>query len=604
MQSVNTPRFESRIINLDKCFSISNMKQAWRIVWRGMRKQTLLDLHDYYDFHTNQERLIETIKTEIIRGDYKPKPPQIIRLEKKYGVCRHIQIPSPEDALVLQTIVETLSPLISKAKASDRAYYSRSHSKPKNESDIDESFPYAWWELWPVFQKKIYEFTSTFDYVVVTDIANYFDNISLLHLRNTISSYGNFDECLLDFLFFLLEAFVWRPDYLPLNGFGLPQVDFDAPRLLAFAFLFEIDKFLDKKTGGNFVRWMDDIDFGVNTIEEAKRILRGLDEILLTRGLRLNMGKTKILSSEDARTYFLPDENRYLTIIDKRLDKLIKSNNNIEDEKKKIRSRFKKFLKKDKFGRWEKVYARYFTTCIKTQDRFLEKYVPLLLKNSPGLRNNIYRYYSNLGFNQTRYDHLANFFKSDHCSDDSSVFAVAKVFVEWKIKAGNIRRNNFVNLAVNTANRSLANFSGSLWLLAKYSSSEELSNFIENNVSNWQHSRFLSRQVAAILPKIRDTKVDYLKKIFTNHGRIDSLRIINNLDFIRNTTPISSKIKCYLEHGTETVKVYPLTKFLIVIDILNNTNLNSSARIELRDRVITRINDPLYLQEINSIKIL
>ncbi len=281
MQSVNTPRFENRIINLDKCFSTSNMKKAWKIVWQGMRKQTLLDLHDYYDFHTNQDRLIQTIKTEIIKGDYKPKPPQIIRREKKYGVCRHIQIPSPEDALVLQTIVEMLSPLINEAQVSNRAYYSRSHSKPKNESDIDESFPYAWWELWPVFQKKIYEFTSTFDYVVVTDIANYFDNISLVHLRNTISSYGNFDECLLDFLFFLLEAFVWRPDYLPLNEFGLPQVDFDAPRLLGFAFLFEIDKFLDTKTAGNFVRWMDDIDFGVNTIEEGKKILRGLDEILL-----------------------------------------------------------------------------------------------------------------------------------------------------------------------------------------------------------------------------------------------------------------------------------------------------------------------------------
>lgn len=120
----------------------------------------------------------------------------------------------------------------------------------------------------------------------------------------------------------------------------------------------------------------------------------------------------------------------------------------------------------------------------------------------------------------------------------------------------------------------------------------------------WQHSRFLSRQVAAILPKIRDSKVDYIKKVFTDSGRIDSLRIINNLDIIRNTSPISSKIKFYLEHGTGTVKVYPLTKFLIIIDILNNTNLNSSARIELRDRVTTRINDPLYLKEINSIKIL
>jgi hypothetical protein len=331
-----------------------------------MRKQSLLDLHDYYDFHRNQDRLIEAIKTKIIQGNYKPKPPQIIRLEKKYGVCRHIQIPSPEDALVLQTIVEILSPLIKKAQPSDRAFYSRSHhQQPKKESDIDESFPYAWWELWPAFQKIIYDFTSTFDYIVVTDIANYFDNVSLACLRNVISGYGHFEECLLDFLFFILEAFVWRPDYLPLNGYGLPQVNFDAPRLLGFAFLFEIDKFLDKKTSGNFVRWMDDIDFGVNDIEQAKEILRGLDEILLTRGLRLNMEKTKILSSQDAKNYFLPDENRYLTIIIKRINRLIESENTIDNEKRKLRSRFRKFLKKDKFGRWEKVYARYFSIASK-----------------------------------------------------------------------------------------------------------------------------------------------------------------------------------------------------------------------------------------------
>ncbi len=47
-----------------------------------MRKQTLLDLHDYYDFHKNQDCLIKIITTKIIKGDYKPKPPQIIRLEK------------------------------------------------------------------------------------------------------------------------------------------------------------------------------------------------------------------------------------------------------------------------------------------------------------------------------------------------------------------------------------------------------------------------------------------------------------------------------------------------------------------------------------------
>ena len=156
MTSVHTPRLNTRTITLESCFSIFNMKKAWKIVKEGMRKQTLLDLHDYYDFHRNRDFFIETIRNKILQGNYKPKPPQIIRLEKKYGICRHIQIPSPDDALVLQTIVENLSPLINKAQPSDRAFYSRSHQRPKKESDIDESFPYSWWELWPAFQKRIF----------------------------------------------------------------------------------------------------------------------------------------------------------------------------------------------------------------------------------------------------------------------------------------------------------------------------------------------------------------------------------------------------------------------------------------------------------------
>lgn len=251
-------------------------------------------------------------------------------------MSRHQLIPSPEDAVVLQSIVESISPIISNAQPSDRAYYSRSHAAPKSEADIDETFPYAWWELWPRFQEQIYEFTRTFDYVVITDISNYFDNIIFRQLRNVLASYGKIEETLLDFLFYIVEAFVWRPDYLPLSGMGLPQLNYDAPRLLGHSFLFEIDKYLHEKTNGNFVRWMDDIDFGVDHIHEAKEILRGLDELLLTRGIRLNMGKTKVLNMAEAEKYFIPNENRYITIMSNRVKRLIETGNSIDDEKEEL----------------------------------------------------------------------------------------------------------------------------------------------------------------------------------------------------------------------------------------------------------------------------
>jgi hypothetical protein len=217
-----------------------------------------------------------------------------------------------------------LEPIILGEQISKKVFYARSHQVPKTEADLDETFDYSWNRMWPQFQERIYQFTSTFDYVVVTDIANYFDNVTLRQLRNVISAYGKIEGSLMDFLFFILEAFVWRPDYLPFSGVGLPQLQFDAPRLLAHGFLYEVDNHLNKSTKGNFVRWMDDIDFGVNSIEDAKRILKELDELLLTRGLRLNLGKTQILSSTDAKEYFFPDLNRFLTILTKRIKRMIK----------------------------------------------------------------------------------------------------------------------------------------------------------------------------------------------------------------------------------------------------------------------------------------
>ena len=282
---------------------------------------------------------------------------------------------------------------------------------------------------------------------------------------------------------------------------------------------------------------------------------------------------------------------------------MIEKSNSIQEEKRKIRSRFKKFLRKDRIGRWEKIYARYFTISCKTKDRFLEKYVPHLLNYHPELRNNIYRYYTDLGFNRTRFSHLIGFFKSNHCSDDSSIFSTAKVFVDWQIKAGSARRQDLIELAFETVNKSLPNFIASLWLLAKYGSGEELFTLVENNITKWQHSNFLSRQVAAIVPKVRKNKVNFLKKTFTQHGQVDSLRVIENLDKLRNNQSLPRDILCYLKHGSNSVKVYPLAKFLIVVDILNDQTLDFSIRQKLRDEVIKRINDPVYIKEISCIKI-
>lgn len=105
------------------------------------------------------------------------------------------------------------------------------------------------------------------------------------------------EECVLDMLIYVLSALLWQPDYMPRVEVGLLQINIDAPRLLAHCFLYELDAFLASDPSRDFVRYMDDIDIGVDSVAAAKEVLKSVDLVLQTKQVRLNSGKTLILLS-------------------------------------------------------------------------------------------------------------------------------------------------------------------------------------------------------------------------------------------------------------------------------------------------------------------
>ena len=224
-------------LDLDYAFKTQKIVKVWRYTVRhGLRKQPLEDLHDFLDIHRNIQSFAARLRKDVLDGHYKPSSPEFVHLEKRDGIPRRLAIPEPANALALQCIVEVLESELKKAQPSQNSYYSRTHTQGDVEH-VDGTFAYPWWILWPQFQQRILKFTDSYQYIVVTDIANYFDCIPLASLRNTLASCGKFSENLLNFLFYLLEAFSWRPYYMPHSGVGLPQINFDAPRLLAHAYL-------------------------------------------------------------------------------------------------------------------------------------------------------------------------------------------------------------------------------------------------------------------------------------------------------------------------------------------------------------------------------
>lgn len=583
------------------------MRRAWREYTRpGLRNQVVLDLHDHLDFHENLDSLIREIRLQILEGHFTPRGSQVLTTEKRYGVCRHVQLPTPTDALVLQTIVEAITPIVQHAAPTQRAFYSRSHRRPMAEDEINDTFPYHWSDLWPEFQRRVFEFTKTCPFVVVTDISNYFDGISLNQLRRTLSGLGRIEEVFLDFLFYMVEAATWRPDYLPLTGTGLPQIQFDAPRILAHSFLYEVDRYLYTHTQGNFVRWMDDIDFGVNSIEDAKRILGGLDDMLLARGLHLNLQKTKILSSEDARDYFLPDENRLLTILQDRIKRKVATGEPTIEETRIVRRRFQKFCMRNRGGRWDKVYKRYFTTFGHLGDPYLVRRSADELSNSSDLRSSVFRYFSRLGFARRRYEILRDYFQSNHCIDDESTFAAARVMVEWIIGPRSRERKEIVEIARTNRGSSVSRIAASIWLLAKYGNTSDLEYFIGATTLTWKHSAFLCRQIAALFPLLKNSRNNIeegIRLTFSQTGNTDAVTVLDNLDRISRQKRLSRGIRGHILHGDHPIAVYPLAKYIMAINVLESDYVDTSDRRRLKEDLLTRVGDPIYRARIGSISI-
>ena len=582
-----------RNLTLSPVLSHFNLARAWRdTVRHGLRDQELSDLHDHMDIHRRIGKIVSRIHSEVVNGSYRPREPEFVRVEKNIGISRRVVIPSARDAILLQAIVESIQHVILSAQPSPSAFYSRSHSPPSI-FNIDHTFPYPWWELWPEFQERIWQFSNDYPFVVMTDVANYFDVLPLQILRNRLTSLGKFQEALVDFLFFMLENFIWRPDYIPSPGVGLPQIQFDAPRLLAHCYLFDADRYLHRTTGGDFVRWMDDINFGARSRSAAKRQLREFDEILATLGLRLNAGKTKILAAQEVVQHLWMQENRQLTVSGNLIRSAQQGNRSVKLYKQYVRRRFKAFWKADRDGGWSKVLKRYFTTYRLLSDPSLQQFVPEMLNDVPEVRKSIYRYYQTLGYSPDRFRQLDRFIVGKHCLDDAGSFGAAKMIVEWSIPRLSPYRNRAVEIAnelIKARGTQISAVAAGLWLVCKYSTSSEVCSFVWRTEEVWSQSAWAARQVAASLPRLTVRERSEIQRIIRQYDLADALEVIVHLEECSALVSVDQQMKDYLSYRSEP---YPLPKVLIALQ-LKSGSLDAGSDAWLGRTIDNTVRDPVY----------
>jgi Reverse transcriptase (RNA-dependent DNA polymerase) len=587
--------------DLDAVFTVPRMQRVWKDAVRtGLRRQPLADLHDFLDVHRNLTPYLRTLRSEVLAGRYRPQPPEVTLLEKRDGIPRRLTLPAPADAILLQTVVTLLEASIAAGQPHPNAFYAKSHTPPGPE-DVDGTFAYPWWLLWPDFQKRIWQFATQYNYVVVTDLANYFDCIPLLALRNRVASFGAFNETVLNFLFYLLDAFTWRPFYMPPSGVGLPQINFDAPRLLAHSYLFPVDAELQSRTSGDFVRWMDDINCGVPTQDAARRLLRGLEIVLNSLGIRLNAAKTKILEARDALRHFWVSENRSLTILTNLARTATRNSASWHAHLDKARREYRSFRRQERVGHWDKVAKRYLTLFGIFCDGGLESDVPELLSDSPSLRAAIFRYYLLLGPSRRRLEHISGFLRSGRCLDDASLFEAVRTLVSWPVRTTGQRRIAILSLvpivqslgSETPAGGQLttAGVSAAIWLLAKYGSPIELAAFLQMSRPVWTRSAWAGRQAAAATPLLASADQLEVREGIVESGLTEALRVLASIGQLTRLSALDHQIRAYLLHRPAPGYPYPLEKAIIARVVLN-ARIPPGTKAYLRTQLRGVVSDP------------
>ena len=121
-----SPRFPERRSRLKTILTKPRLQSIWNNhIRQALRQQNVTDLADYYDVHLDLGVRITNVTDRIFRGVYSPNTPVRVLLEKSKGLCRQLLVPDPIDALVLQTVVNSVLTQILDNQPNQNAYLSR-----------------------------------------------------------------------------------------------------------------------------------------------------------------------------------------------------------------------------------------------------------------------------------------------------------------------------------------------------------------------------------------------------------------------------------------------------------------------------------------------
>jgi len=290
-----------------------------RKVWRRLRDSFVPIVHA--DTYKNADSIAHDLSKAIDEHLFLPSTIHgYVGIQKGGGVTRFLPILTAEDMGVYYYLCYRLAPKVLKKQ---KGVFGAWHMKPPVSEEKEEEaaafgascatnpFSSYWWlKEWQQFNELISALISDptiGNYVVTTDVANFYDSIEIPRLISRIRQNAHNDIDTVEALNAFLSSWNRRHvGYMPSTK-GIPQeIISDASRVLSHFYLQEFDERIATYCATNgltFIRWADDFLIFGGSKQKLEAAVHHTSRLLRDLGLNLNASKTKYMSKNELRRY-------------------------------------------------------------------------------------------------------------------------------------------------------------------------------------------------------------------------------------------------------------------------------------------------------------
>jgi hypothetical protein len=384
---------------------------------------------------------------------------------------------------------------------------------------------------------------------------------------------------------------------MPFRSTGLPQIDIDAPRLLAHAYLFELDAFVERSNQKRYARFMDDIDAGVDTIAAAKTLLRDIDLVLQSRNLRLNSGKTKIMSIAEATRHFCIKENNAIDRIENRMVKLTGAK--IERAGQRLSRTMLSMTANKKFdyGNSEKILKRLIGLLNKAKEQIPLAVFRDAVFRRPNVREAAFNNIALTGFTKAHFQIVIEYYKLGLVCDDAFQMRFVKALVHGKIVYDGSETDSLKSVFGAMDKTSLCGLHSTLWFLSRYGTVETFLRFAESLPRSVDLHPFSCRVLAGFRARTSGDPVSTqrLNNILFRLTNADAEHVKDFVYSVENSKEyVSALLPTLLANNKSLALGCSHVKFMLVKCILQNPHVASPVKKKLQSRHSAMFLEPSY----------